>query len=365
MYRYRVANLITGKWLGHLDLACKNFSAGINTIGELNATLTHDSNSTFNWRSIAHPNLIPGLFVEKNFRLLWGGIIWKARPDIETDPSGNTTGFLINTLESFLDANRCPDLICLDMDQADILRKIIETLSSITGCNLRWTLIAPASTGITRTVIINSYEDRSFWDVIKTELCDPENGLEITIGPSVDAGGNPMNVIRAGYPKLGNQNSNLVFEYPGNIIKHPDITINARLGPSEVKVIGAGEDESMLTATKIDEDRLNNFIPRTSKTYPRKELTDQAQVSATANELMVAGLDATEIPTITVLGNSDPVYGSYQFGDLARLRLKSGFYGPKVFETYRRITAANVMPEARSQIDLVELTFARGKTSEE
>jgi hypothetical protein len=161
--------------------------------------------------------------------------------------------------------------------------------------------------------------------------------------------------LRIGQP-LGSAlaDSNVVFEYPGNILNYwRNDTIAS--GGTNIFGIGAGEGETQLIAEVVHEDLLSGGSPRLDAQISFKDVDDlDVLVELTQTQ---AALAKTPQPVYTVQMKADrePAFGDYGLGDFCRLVFKDPLHPEGVTYATRLLgwTYSPAQSDGVSEVQLI------------
>lgn len=355
VYTVFVTDILTGRRLCEsLPIAIDQFTWSINAPGTFSGT------GSF----AAQPDLMAylvrrkhALWVDRDGRLVWGGILYEVDPDITSRTARiGASGFL-----SYFD--RTPietTLAYVATDQLTIATSLIDYAQSGFNQNVRVTYTVPTSSGVLRDRTYNWWDNKYVGSAL-VDLAQVDGGFEFIEGYNYGPDGvTPVPVIVIGYPTVGRSSTKLLWTYndsypggaAGNVATYT-WPFNGANSANRVIEQGAGEGSEMLSVT------LANSV-ETSVGYPRYTTTISRQDVSETDTLIAHGVvDLAElvgdrvVPTFTVRASSSPMLGEWMLGDVARFRLSSCLHRPNPdgspgYDSNLRIVGATINPQAPS-----------------
>lgn len=343
--RWRVwtTDLLTGRQLSfQLPMLIDSYSREINGAGSFSGTVSLDAEDD------PVPLLQPrrtALWVARDDSLRWGGIVWPVTPDI----GNRTMAVSASSFLSYFDRREIRDTLTFAQDdQLDIFRALIDYAQSAPGGNIRVEVSGELS-GVLRDRTYDGSEVKKLGEAL-SELAQVENGFEYAEDFYFDETGQPVAVIRLGYPHLGTEDTGLVFAYPGNVTAYswPSDPANSA---NSMMAIGAGEGSAMLRSIANDDAELAAGYPLLESSVSYKDISVQASLDGHAREDLSAQLGDAITPQLTVrTGAVDgPALGDWGMGDHVRVMLTSPYHRPRAdgsagYDGMLRIVAEEVHP---------------------
>lgn len=259
-YRYYTTDLRGGAFLNDLPLYGVFMNKRLNASGDFTGTFRLDTGMYIDSHLL--DSSIPGrtaIYVERDGTIIWGGIIWSRTYNAQ----GKNIQLTAQTFESYFDHIVIDQhFIQQNVEQTTIFSSLIDAMQGQLGGNIGLTKDVFPATGITREVLVPGYEYR-FAQTVVEELVGTESGFDYRI--DVIPGGqqdNPTKIVRVGYPEIGQTaaNSNLHFDYPGNIDNYwwPE---SATRSGTVVGVLGHGSGYEMVRATATDGNKIASGYP--------------------------------------------------------------------------------------------------------
>jgi hypothetical protein len=355
-YRYLFADLLTNSILAELPLTSVTFSQQLNSSGTFSATLQL---SGLNTAALNVANAtIPArtaIYVDRDGTLVWGGILWNR----EYSSNSQTITLNAREFESYFERRRITvDTPFFGTDQLVAAQTIINNAQAVTNGNIG-VAVGSETSGVTIVRTFYGYEYKTVLSAVQ-ELSKSSTGFDFNIQVYYDSNGNPAKLLRLGYPRYGRKYSATstavpVFELPGNMTEYtwPE---DGSIAANYLYAIGAGSNPGKLLTTAYDGSKIAAGWPL---------LEDQANYSDVSDPTLLANLAAGQVavvsypPTtikITVPPSLDPIFGSYEVGDDARVRILDDRFTIQL-DTVYRIVGFQVQAGESNQPELVTITL--------
>jgi hypothetical protein len=355
-YRYLFADLLTNTILAELPLTSVQFSQQLNSIGSFSATLQL---SGINATALNVANAtIPArtaIYVDRDGTLVWGGVLWNR----EYSSNSQTITLNAREFESYFERRRITvDTAFFGTDQLTAAQTIINNAQAVTNGNIG-VAVGSETSGVTIVRTFYGYEYKTVMSAVQ-ELSKSSTGFDFNIYVYYDSNGNPAKLLRLGYPRYGRKYSATspsvpVFELPGNMVEYtwPE---DGSIAANYLYTLGAGSNPGKLITTAYDGSKIAAGWPL---------LEDQANYSDVSDPTLLANLGAAQVavisypPTtikITVPPTLDPVFGSYEVGDDARIRILDDRFTSQL-DTVYRIVGFSVQAGESNQPELVTITL--------
>jgi len=342
-YRYLFADLLTNDILGELPLTGVSFNQQLNQAGTLTGHLLLSGLSGFEFNVDA--STIPGkcaIYVDRNAEIVWGGIIWNR----EYNSAEQKLNLIAREFESYFERRRITaDAVFTNVDQLTIAQSLFNTAQAASFGNIG--VIVPSNTsGVLVSRTYYGYELKQVYAAVQ-DLSRQEDGFDFLINCSYSSG-NIIKTLELGYPRIGtvydvNDPFAIVFNFPaGNVVEYvyPE---DGSIAANTIYGLGAGSNEGKLLATASDATKYADGWAL---------LEDQANYSDVTSsnlltELTQGQVNALSYPPTTIKmvvpAFVDPVYGSYNIGDDARLIITDSRFPTGLDEVYR-IVGLNIQP---------------------
>jgi len=177
----------------------------------------------------------------------------------------------------------------------------------------------PNTDPIDLTVLSTDY---SYYGDIMDNISNALNGFDWTIDLDKNADGSYSKHLRIGKPTIGvdpNSPDLIVFEYPGGILNYYQSESMADAG-TDVFLLGSGEGSGMPIAMREQTSMLSiEGWPRWDIDVSYKDITDQTLLNNLADQEAINRKPPMPTYTVTVKGDQDPQFGSYNIGDACQL----------------------------------------------
>jgi hypothetical protein len=355
-YRYIFADLLTNTILAELPLTAVNFTQQLNTAGTFTGDLLISGINTTNL-NVANAT-IPArtaIYVDRDGVLVFGGIIWAREYNSKTQRIKLTA----REFESYFERRRITaDTVFTNTDQLTAVQTIITNAQAATNGSIGLQLGAETS-GVLINRTIYGYEYKTVFSIIQ-DLSRSSTGFDFNIYIYYDANNNPAKLLRLGYPRYGRNYSTTslqvpVFELPGNIIEYswPE---DGSIAANTIYALGAGSNPGKLTSTAVDGSKIASGWPLLEEQSNYSDVSDAALLSGLANgQVSVVSYPPTTIK-ITVPPFTDPIFGSYEVGDDARIRILDDRF-PTQLDAIYRIVAFNVTAGENNAPETVTVTL--------
>ncbi|MFF3378117.1 hypothetical protein ACFYXF_34840 [Streptomyces sp. NPDC002680] len=316
-YRYLTTDALTDKVLAwDLPLTGVEFGPALSATGSLTGAveprLAH----------LVRSQLEPGntkIYAERDGRLLWGGLIWRADPEgqqLNIEASGwgsypyrryDVHGQL-NARGPYTHADPCEVIrdvwaYCQETPDGRLGIQVDDTTSKVT-------VGTPAD-----PYRIDWWDTPSLGDVV-ADMAAVEGGPEWT-EEAAWHNGTPQGRIRIGWPRLGRRRTDIHFESGVNIVKAVPVEYDADNLAQVVIALGAGEGRNRRRAVDAVRDgrlRLEHLLD-----VPGEKANDR--LAARARQERVSRQVIGEVTEITVRDHPAARYGSWQTGDDVRVRV--------------------------------------------
>jgi hypothetical protein len=342
-YRYLFADLLTNQILAELPITGVSFTQQLNTAGTLQGHLLLSGVNSAGL-NVANAT-IPGrcaIYVDRNGVLVWGGIIWSR----DYNSSNQTLTMHAREFESYFERRRISStLTYTNQDQLAIVESLINSAQSVPFGNIG-VQVGTLTSGVSLSRTYYSYELKTYFSAIQ-DLSRSTNGFDFNIAVAYDGDNNPTKTLLLGYPRLGNTYSATsasvpTFELSSNLVEY-QYPEDGSIAANTVYALGAGSNEGKLIAIASD-------TTKTAAGWPLLE--EAANYSDVTDSTYLAGLASGQVASVSYPPSTikivqpayvNPVFGSYNIGDQARLRINDNRF-PTGLDTNYRIVALNVEP---------------------
>lgn len=352
--RYIFGDLRTGLVTNEIALQGVSINNKLNAVGAMGATLQLDQSGQENIDLINAT--IPGksfVVVERDDVPIWDGIVWTRTYQAQA----KIMQLSMKTREGYLETQLIDsDVVYALKEQRNIMVELMFLLQADPNRNLGLTLPpATYADAVLRDFSVLASEYKTFFSAISS-IADGENGFDWNIDIQ-RVGDSYVRNLRIGYPFLGsvNPDTSLTFDYPGAITNYYETEGMSSAG-TKIILLGSGEGSAMITSTYEDLTMYGNGWLRYDKTYPRKDVTDQQQADSLVMQQGVLRKPPMAALKVFVKADVEPVFGSYNLGDLAQIAIKDPRH-PEGITFLSRMVAFDYRPPSNDNVESAELIF--------
>jgi hypothetical protein len=361
-YRYLLADLATNEIIAELPLTGVAFTQQLNTYGTFSAhiLLSGIDANAFN----VNNSTIPGrnaIYVDRNGVLIWGGVIWSRSYNSNSqDLSITAQEFL-----SYFTHRRISETTHFaNIDQLVIAKTLIQDAQALPYGNIGvgYNTAGQTTSGILIDRTYYNYELKTVFNAIE-DLSRQSDGFDFDIDLAYDISGLPTKSFNTYYPKSGDTYSALnpsaiVFEFPaGNVVEY-QYPEDGSIVANTVYALGAGSNEGKLISIAQDVTKLTEGWPLLDDQANYSDVTDQTMLdNLAAGQVLATSYPPTTL-TIVAPPYVDPILGTYEIGDEARVIITDSRF-PNTLDEIYRIVALSVQPGENGP-ERVTLTLAQG-----
>jgi len=342
-YRYLFADLLTNAIIGELPLTGVSFTQQLNSAGTLSGhlQLAGLDSEAFNVDTSTTPGR-NAIYVDRDGTLVWGGIIWGR----EYNSSDQTLSFTAREFESYLEHRRITSTTDFNnIDQLAIVQSLVSTMQGITNGDIG-ILIGTETSGVLVDRTFYGYEFKTVYSALQ-DLSRSDDGFDFNINLSY-SGGTPIKTLALSYPRSGviysaSDSEALVFEFPSSNIVEYVYPEDGSLVANTVYASGAGSNEGKISSTQSSATQLAAGYPVLETQVSYSDITDQTLLTNLALGQLTAVLNPPVTMRIVVPPFQEPLFGTYDIGDDARIRILDDRF-PTQLDTTFRIVAFSVTP---------------------
>ncbi|MQY11465.1 hypothetical protein SRB5_15830 [Streptomyces sp. RB5] len=295
------------------------------------------------------------LLVERDRRLMWGGLLWRAvaqGPDLVLEAAGvGSYPHRRHDLHGNLNA-RGP---YVNADPCNVIRDVWAYLQEQPDGDLGVT-VDPTASKVTVGTPAEPYRV-DWWEApvlgeVIDDMASIEGGPEWT--ETVEwAGETPHLGLRIGWPRLGTRRTDLIFETGMNIIDdNVPVEYDADAHAQVVIALGAGEGRNRRRA--VDAVRNSRLRLEYVLEVPGEKGTDR--LASRARRERVARMVNGEVTEIVVRDHPSAPIGSWQVGDEARIRVHDAW---TEYDMWSRIVAYQIQPGGADESERAVLQVQR------
>jgi hypothetical protein len=366
-YRYLFVDLLTNDIIGELPLTGVAFTQQLNQAGTFTGHLLLSGINTdkFNVDNSTIPAKC-GLYVDRDGILVWGGVIWGRTYNSEEQTLYITAREWI----SYFERRRITQTVDFaGIDQLVVAKTLIEDAQAIAygDIGIGYNSAGQTTSGILIDRVYYYYELKNVFQAIQ-DLSRQSDGfdfdIEIEYDPITDL---PTKYFNTYYPRSGLVYSvgdiNVpVFEFPaGNMVEY-EYPEDGSTAANTIYAVGAGSNEGKLLATAQHPSIFAEGWALLEDQVTYSDVTDQTVL----DNLAMGAVNAFVIPPITmkivVPAYVDPVFGTYEVGDDARIMITDDRF-PNGLDAIYRIVGASVEP-GEDGPERVTLSLTIGTESE-
>ena len=345
-YRYLFADLLTNEIIAELPITGVSFTQQLNQAGTLQAhlLLTGINTYEFNVDAATQPAR-NAIYVDRNGDLVWGGVIWGRT----YNSASQTISITAREFESYFERRRISTTRAFtNTDQLEIVQTLINDAQAVPSGDIG-VIVGTETSGILVDRVYYDYEIKGVYQAIQ-DLSRQDDGFDFNITVNYDPLTNiPTKTLVLGYPRTGNVDTGVgdiqtpVFIFPaGNIVEY-EYPEDASIAANKLFALGAGSNDGKLISIATDATKLAEGWPVLEEQSNYSDVTDQTVLDELAQGQVLAVSEPPPIIKIVVPASVDPVFGTYDIGDDARLIIQDPRFPTGLDEVYR-IVALNVQP---------------------
>lgn len=356
-YTYTAYDWATKVPILDLPLTGVTFDDPLNADGSLTGELSLDRRAADRLDATDPARTL--LCVDREGVLVWGGWNWQRSWSKSSRKMKLTAGqFGSYFARRILRAN----LDYVNVDQFAIADALITYAQGISGGNVGLILGSNGSSGVLRERHYIATEGKFIGELLK-QLSAVENGFDFGFDVQYSSG-LPQFTFNKHYPQRGltKAGTDLIFEYPGNIITYewpedgsqksnytyeiggqPEGTDSGNSGP----IVATADDAADRPAYPLLETLIN-----------RSDVSQVATLQGYANEDLRMRKQPVTVPTITVRGDVPPYFGSITTGSWCLINITDERFpeksdGSPGLSAYARIVNQKVKPKSTEENQLI------------
>ena len=361
-YRYLFVDLLSNTVIGELPLTGVSFTQQLNQPGTFQGHLLLSGVNANKYN--VELSTIPahcGLYVDRDGILVWGGVIWGR----SYNSTSQTLTFSAQEWISYFDHRRVTqDVEFTNIDQLIIAKTLIEDAQAAPygDIGVGYNSEGQTTSGVLVSQTYYYYEFKSVFQAIQ-DLSRQGDGFDFHVDVAYDINGQPQKYFNTYYPRSGLSYSfgdaNVpMFTFPaGNMVEY-EYPEDGSAVANTVYALGAGSNEGKLIATGQDTARLVEGWALLETTSNYSEITDQTFLQQLADAQSLATSYPPVVLKVVVPAYVDPVYGTYEVGDDARIVITDSRF-PNTLDQIYRIVGSTVQP-GEDGPERVTLTLAQG-----
>lgn len=353
-YRYLFTDLLTGVVNIELPVYGVSFSRKLNKAGNCTCSFALDSEGFDNAHVIEAT--IPGrtgFWIERNDKLIWGGILWSRTYQSQA----KTLSWTGQTFESFLYRQYIETSQTFSStDQRNILRGLINYMQAKSYANIGIVVPGAFSNNIVRSVNFYDYEVWSVGSAVEN-LIGYADGFDYTLEPAYDTSGDPK-IYLITDDVLGQPDTvtGMALDYPGNV-KNYWYPENATEGTVTMLGVGGGEGSAMLRSKSVLQARLDAGYPDLQSVYTNKDVQVLDTLGSQTQQHLNQKAIPVTVPTIELHPSVRPTYGDFSLGDYAILHIEDARF-PDGQDVSVRVVGFNGVPSESDNAEQLSLIVA-------
>ena len=362
-YRYLFVDLLSNTIIGELPLTGVGFTQQLNQPGTFQGHLLLSGVNADKYN--VDLSTIPahcGLYVDRDGILVWGGVIWGR----SYNSTSQTLSFSAQEWISYFDHRRVTqDIEFTNTDQLLIAKTLIENAQNATygDIGVGYNSAGQTSSGVLINRTYYNYELKNVFQAVQ-DLSRQGDGFDFSIDVEYDAITDlPVKNFNTYYPRSGlvysfGDPDVPVFTFPaGNMVEY-EYPEDGSVVANTVYALGAGSNEGKQIATGQDTTKLLAGWALLETTSNYSDITDVTVLQELANAQSLATSYPPVVLKIVVPAYVDPVFGTYQVGDDARIIITDSRF-PNTLDEIYRIVGLTVQP-GEDGPERVTLTLAQG-----
>ena len=362
-YRYLFVNLSSNEIIAELPLTGVGFTQQLNQAGTFQGhiLLSGINGDKFNVDASTIPGKC-GLYVDRNGVLVWGGVIWDRRYNSTEQKLYITAQEWI----SYFAHRRVNQTTAFNaIDQLVIAKTLIQDAQAEAygDIGVGYNSEGETTSGVLVDRVYYDYELKNIFDAIQ-DLSRQTDGFDFHIDINYNnITGLPEKFFNTYYPRSGTAysygNPNIpVFSFPaGNMVEY-EYPEDGSIVANRLYALGAGSNEGKLISEAIDATRFAEGWALLDTVANYSDITDLTVLDNLATAQVVAVSYPPTVLKVTVPAYVDPVFGSYEVGDDARIIITDSRF-PNTLDEIYRIVGLSVQP-GEDGPERVTLTLAQG-----
>jgi hypothetical protein len=362
-YRYLFVDLLSNAVIGELPLTGVGFTQQLNQPGTFQGHLLLSGINSYQFN--VDPSTIPahcGIYVDRDGILVWGGVIWGRT----YNSTSQILTFTAREWLSYFERRRVSQTVnYTNIDQLVIAKDLIVNAQAepYGDIGVLYNSEGETTSGILIDRVYYDYELKNVFQAIQ-DLSRQSDGFDFHIDIEYDnITGLPAKYFNTYYPRSGEiysaGNLNIpVFEFPaGNMVEY-EYPEDGAVAANKIYATGAGSNEGKLSAVAVDATKLGAGWALLEDAVNYSDITDQTVLNTLAQGQVTAVSYPPTTLKIVVPAYIDPVYGTYEVGDDARIIIYDDRFPNGLDEIYR-IVGSSVQPGENGP-ERVTLTLTQG-----
>jgi hypothetical protein len=327
-YRYLIEDVMSGIIVADdLPLNDVRYDDALNRPGSLSASLA--MSSRYATLEILREGQV-AVYVERDGRIDWGGLIWEIIPESGQKIAIGAEGWLgywdHRTIRKDVQFDNIEQFTIAATLLTDAQDEVVFGDGYDLGIPVTW----DALSGVTRDRLeeYRPWKAKNLGEAIR-QLAAVENGFDFAMSYQVAA--NRINkAVKLYYPRKG-RDTQFLFEYDTDPTGQPVGNIVSYRYPKSAASMawagdgwGDGADETRLKSSFVDETKRGVFPPFDAAPS-FTGVTIQSTLDEHTEATFASSKDSRRVPIITVNPDLPPKWGDFLLGDTARVIIHDGF----------------------------------------
>lgn len=355
-YRYIFGSLRAERVLAEIPLYGVNMNMEMNVGGDFQGTFELDMTGYSN-RDLMDATE-PGrcwVACERNGTCIWHGYIWTRTYSAQS----KSMQLFAQSFEKYPEKRRIlQDLSYTNVEQRNIFIDMWRLMMQANGSDIN--VILPImnsfATVVPKTVDV-LFSDNRYYNEVMSAIADAGNGFDWYIDP-IKVGMLYQKNLLIGYPTLGVNPGpgGVVFEYPGNMTQYYYTEAMADAG-TNVFVVGSGEGDTQILGVQEDTNLINSGFVRWDVNVSRTDVDDQATINSIAIQEIQRRRPPMPVIKVQVKTNLEPVFGSYNLGDICTIRIQDARFPSPGLNVQKRLLRWELTPQSSDNSEEAMLIF--------
>jgi len=356
-YRYYFGSLRSPGVIAEIPLYGVYMDMEMNVGGNFNGSFQLDQSGLFSSTKRNSDMLdatIPGfsfIYVEREGTVIWGGYVWSRTYQSQS----KDVQLFGQTFEMYPDNQLIDADIDFTGEQRNVFCQLWNTMQSKPERNLGITIPPATFTTLVTTEVAALATDAKFYGELMSQVADSSTGFDWYIQCS-RVGNDYIKNLVIGYPTLGANDGDPIFEYPGPITNYYQTEAMADAGTNFL-VTASGDGSNMITGIASDPTLFTQGWPRWDRIIAGKDIGTEAIAQAIANQqLAMRRPPKTTIKATMKAGDQVPDFGSWGLGDTVRVVIKDA-RNSTALDFPGRIVKWTLNPPMSTQVEEYNLIF--------
>ena len=322
-YRFLIANMNTGEILEEIPLMTSSFEEIINGAGSLqgDADLRNPKFNTSNLYPMRN-----SIYVERNKRIVWGGMVTNLDPNTGTGRLKITAQGLWS-YAGFRVLAETKNYLTVDQTSV-IANGLVQYM--LDQYDIGWALDTPASGVLRDRNTYYGYERRTIRQMIE-QLTEVIDGFDFAVQSAYDGNGDIVDTFRTFYPSRGRRTGLKWTKYvdgkPGSNIDIISAPVQGFEMANSVHAIGSGEGQEMRISTATDPNLIGSTkYPLLERVTQHKTVRHSVTLLGHAESDLLFYKNPPQTAQVQLRsGHSDTKLGTFEPGDIVTVTANDGW----------------------------------------